>query len=96
VKTLRVTFLAPVTVPGPVDLKHNVIGLRNGGNTFVDLFNGSWTLNPGESLMLGSQTDINVVLIDQLLVSFRVNPAETAAPVQSLQLLAINEINQIC
>jgi len=93
---MRLAFLAPVTTPGPQDLNHNVFGFRNGGNSFVDLNNGMWTLNPGESLMIGSQTDENLVRIDQILVTFRANPAETAAQVDKLQILAINEINQIC
>lgn len=92
-QTLRLSFLAPITKAMSKDFDHNVFGFRNGGNSTVVFNNGAWNLLPGETLMVGSQTDGNILVINSLNISFIPTPGETAAQVDILQILVINPDN---
>ena len=67
---IRTVFRAPVTAAKVIDIEANGVALRNGGLATVRLNSGAWTLLPGESLHLGSQTDLNLMVISALQVSF--------------------------
>jgi hypothetical protein len=88
-KKMRVTFLVPITQSGTTDLIDNVAGLRNGGNSTIQLNNGSWTLKPGETLFWGSQNDINEMSFLGLLIQFEPTPGETLLQKDLLQIFSI-------
>lgn len=86
---MRVTFLVPITTSGPMDFIDNVAGLRNGGNSTVQLNHGSWTLKPGETLFWGCQNDINEMSFLGMQIMFEPTPGELTAQVDKLQVLSI-------
>jgi hypothetical protein len=67
---IRPVFRPPIEADGTLQNTANVVGLRNDGTAKVNLANGAWSLAPGESLFLGSQTDWNVILIENIVVTF--------------------------
>jgi len=71
----------------------NALLLDNTGNVPVTLGDGGGTfiMKPGQTLMLGSQTDLNV-LYWRIEVMF--DPAGVVSPVQRLQIIEIN--NTVC
>lgn len=92
-KVLNIGFRAPITEAQKLSETTNVVGLRNGGNSLVNLDNGAWSLLPGESLFLGSQTDDNNVFLNEIQVAFQAIPAETAPQDDKLQILIIKNSN---
>lgn len=84
--TLQPTFRAPLTANGSLEVTANVVALRNGGTSTVLINNGSWSLLPGESLHIGSQTDVNIVKFQNWSITFDT----TLGAVNRLQILQMN------
>lgn len=81
------SILQPVTTGQRLSLRCNAAILQNQGNCDI-LLDGGFTLEPGQSLELGNESELNVISIDWT-VMFLAATATSLPVVQRLEVVQI-------